>query len=66
MMDNIGNTFSTKTISDFLKNQVRRLSIDTVYNYLKALENAFLIHKVRKILPIRFRNTTCSFRISKQ
>lgn len=48
LMDNIGNTFSTKTISDFLKNQVRRLSIDTVYNYLKALENAFLIHKVSR------------------
>jgi predicted AAA+ superfamily ATPase len=48
LIDNIGNTFSTKTISDFLKNQVRRLSIDTVYNYLKALENAFLIHRVSR------------------
>lgn len=46
LMDNIGNTFSAKTISDFLKNQNRRLSTETVYNYLKALEGAFLIHKV--------------------
>jgi len=46
LMDNIGNTFSAKTISDFLKNQGRKLSTDTVYTYIKALENAFLIHKV--------------------
>lgn len=48
LMDNIGNTFSAKTISDFLKNQGRKLSTETVYNYLKALENAFLIHKVTR------------------
>ena len=46
LMDNIGNTFSAKTISDFLKNQGRRLSTETVYHYLHALEDAFLIHKV--------------------
>ena len=45
LMDNIGNTFSAKTISDFLKSQGRKLSTETVYNYLKFLENAFLIHK---------------------
>lgn len=45
LMDNIGNTFSAKTISDFLKSQGRKLSTETVYNYLKALESAFLIHK---------------------
>ena len=46
IMDNVGNTFSAKTISDFLKSQGRKLSTETVYNYLKALESAFLIHKV--------------------
>nr|WP_321295029.1 ATP-binding protein [uncultured Sphaerochaeta sp.] len=48
LMDTIGNTFSAKTISDFLKNQGRKLSTETVYTYLKALENAFLIHKVSR------------------
>ncbi len=48
LMDNIGNPFSAKSISDFLKSQGRKLSTETVYNYLKALENAFLIHKVRR------------------
>ena len=46
LFDNIGNTFSAKTISDFLKNQGRKLSTDTVYTYINALESAFLIHKV--------------------
>ena len=46
LMDNVGNTFSAKTISDFLKSQGRKLSVETVYNYLNLLESAFLIHKV--------------------
>jgi len=46
LMDNVGNTFSAKTISDFLKNQGRKLSTETVYTYIKALESAFLIYKV--------------------
>ena len=48
LMDNIGNLFSAKAISDFLKNQGRKLSTETIYNYLKALENAFLIHKAAR------------------
>lgn len=48
LMDNVGKTFSAKTISDFLKNQGRKLSTETVYNYIKALENAFLIHKATR------------------
>lgn len=46
LMDNIGNTFSAKTVSDFIKSQGRRLSTETVYTYIKALESAFLIYKV--------------------
>jgi predicted AAA+ superfamily ATPase len=48
VMDNIGNIFSAKAVSDFLKNQERKLGTETVYNYLKALEEAFLIHKVSR------------------
>lgn len=48
LMDNVGKTFSAKTISDFLKNQGRKLSTETVYNYLNALECAFLIHKAAR------------------
>lgn len=46
LMDNIGNTFSAKTVSDFIKNQGRKLSTETVYTYIKALESAFLLYKV--------------------
>ena len=48
LMDNIGNTFSAKTISDFLKSQGRKLSTETVYNYLDALEAACLVHRVSR------------------
>ncbi|MDR3171090.1 MAG: ATP-binding protein [Treponema sp.] len=48
LMDNVGNIFSAKSIGDFLKNQGRRLSVETVYNYLTALEHAFLIRKVSR------------------
>jgi len=48
LMNNTGNIFSAKRISDFLKSQNRRLSAETIYNYLDALESAFLIHKVSR------------------
>lgn len=48
IMDNIGNTFSAKNISDFLKSQGRKLSRETVYNYLKALESAYIISRVQR------------------
>ena len=48
LMDNIGNIFSAKTISDFLKSQGRKLSTETVYNYIDALQNAFIINKVKR------------------
>ena len=47
-MDNRGNIFSAKRIADFLKNQGRRLSGETVYNYIRALEEAYLIRKVSR------------------
>ena len=48
IFDNIGNTFSAKNVSDFLKSQGRKLSRETVYNYLKALENAYIISKIQR------------------
>ena len=48
IFDNIGNTFSVKNVSDFLKSQGRKLSRETVYNYLKALESAYIISPVQR------------------
>lgn len=42
---NIGNTFSAKTISDYLKAERRALDNETVYNYLQKLEGAYLLHR---------------------
>lgn len=47
--DNVGNLFSANNISRYLKSQHVNISPIQVINYLKALQNAFLIHKVRRI-----------------
>ena len=44
--DNIGNTFSGKNVADFFKNQHRKVDINTIYNYLYALEGAFILYRV--------------------
>lgn len=44
--DNIGNTFSGKNVADYFKSQQRRIDLNTVYNYLHALEGAFILYKV--------------------
>ncbi|KZX16160.1 archaeal ATPase [Methanobrevibacter cuticularis] len=48
LMDNIGCTFSAKSISKFFKNENRIVSRDTIYNYLIYLQEACLIHKVQR------------------
>ena len=44
--DNIGNTFSGKNVADYFKNQQRKVDINTIYNYLHALEGAFILYRV--------------------
>lgn len=44
--DNIGNTFSGKNVADFFKSQQRKVDVNTVYNYLNALEGAFILYRV--------------------
>jgi len=44
--DNIGNVFSGRKIADYFKNERRTLGHETVYNYLKYLESAFIINRV--------------------
>ena len=43
--DNVGNTFSAKTISDYLKAEHRSLDNETVYSYLEKLVKAYLLHR---------------------
>lgn len=43
--NNVGNTFSAKSIADYLKSERRALDNETVYNYLEKLEKAYLLHR---------------------
>lgn len=45
---NIGTTFSSTAISKYLKSEGRRVSPETVLNYLKACSDAFLFYQVRR------------------
>lgn len=46
--NNVGNTFSTKSISDYLKSERRSLDNETVCSYLEKLEKAYLLHRCQR------------------
>lgn len=48
IFDNIGNIVSTKKISDTLTSNGRKTNPTTVENYIKYLEDAYLIYKVKR------------------
>lgn len=43
--DNVGKTFSAKSISDYLKSERRTIDNETVYSYLEKLENAYILYR---------------------
>lgn len=45
---NVGNIVSTKKISDYLTSNGRKTTHDTIDNYLKMLESAFIIYKANR------------------
>jgi len=46
VFDNVGNRFSSKNVADYFKSQQRKIDLNTVYNYLNALESAFIIYRI--------------------
>lgn len=44
IIENMGKPFSANSISKFLKSENRSVSVETVYNYLKWLTEAFIIY----------------------
>lgn len=48
LADNCGNITSAKNISDFLKSQHMKVSVDTVQNYILYCVNALMVEKVRR------------------
>lgn len=48
VLENLGKNFSAKTIFDFFKSQQRSIAIETIYNYLAWLEEAFIIYRCNR------------------
>jgi len=46
VFDNVGNKFSARNVADYFKSQQRKIDLNTVYNYLSALESAFIIDRI--------------------
>ncbi len=44
ILENLGKNFSAKTVFDFFKSQHRSIAIETIYNYISWLEEAFIIY----------------------
>ena len=45
---NIGHTFSSTSISKYFKSEKRKVSHDTILNYIKACADAFLLYKINR------------------
>lgn len=48
IMDNIGQVFSAKKIADYIKNQGRKVGVESVYSYIHALENAMILYSAKR------------------
>ncbi len=48
IVENIGKTFSANSIVKFLKSEKRRFSVETVYNYIKWMCEAFIIYPCKR------------------
>lgn len=48
LMDNMGKTFSANSIATFLKGQHREISVESVYNYITWLKEAFIIYECNR------------------
>ena len=44
LMENMGKTFSASSITKFLRSEHRTVSVESIYNYLRWLEQAFIIY----------------------
>ena len=48
IIENMGKTFSASSIAKFLKSEHRTVSVESIYNYLRWLEQAFIIYPCRR------------------
>ena len=47
-IENMGHTFSANKISKYLKSENRKISVDTILNYMEYMRRAFIIKKVQR------------------
>lgn len=47
-IENVGNTFSATSVSKFFKSENRKGSLETILNYIKAVEDSFLVYRVQR------------------
>ncbi len=47
-ISNVGNTFSSSTIIKYLKSENRKISSETIYNYIEYCRSACLLHLVSR------------------
>ena len=48
LLDNVGHSFSARSISNYLKQENRKVSSETILNYIKACCDAYLFIKLRR------------------
>ncbi len=48
LIENMGRTFSANSITKFLKSEHRTVSVESIYNYLRWLEQAFIIYPCQR------------------
>ena len=48
IIENMGKTFSANSISNFLKSEHRSVSVESIYNYIRWLEQAFIVYPCKR------------------
>jgi predicted AAA+ superfamily ATPase len=48
LLENTGNLISARSIAHYFKSQQRSVSVDTILEYISALESAYIFEKVRR------------------
>ena len=46
LFDNVGNRFSAANVAAYFKSQQRKIDLNTVYNYIDALEGTYIIYRI--------------------
>ncbi len=48
IVENVGKTFSANSVANFLKSERRSISVETIYNYIAWLQEAFILYPCRR------------------